>query len=198
MAINNARIRILTLLVVDPTLKYTIREISLNTKVNYKLVYQEIIKLEKENIIAIKKIGNSKLCQINLTANPSLCSYIESLRRDNLLRRTASLRVIHSELDKIKSKYFSCIMFGSSVKGKAKKNSDIDLLFIIPDGTNYEKFEWEVQVLFRLLSYKIDVNIITEGSVDELKNKKGLNILNEVIKNHIILYGGEEYYNLIK
>ena len=198
MVITNARIKILKLLLANPTQEYTIRGISLETKVNYRLVHQEVIKLEKIELITVKKIGASKVCKINLSYDLSLFSYIESLRKNELLKKHVSLIVINTELDKIKSKYFTCILFGSYVTGKIKKTSDIDLLFIIPNNTKVEQFEYEIESLFQTFNYKMDINVITENSVNELKQKSGLNVLNETIKNHIVLYGTEQYYNLIK
>lgn len=198
MIITNAEIKILKLLLADHTQEYTIRGISLETNVNYRLVHQEITKLEKRKIIVVKKVGSSKVCKINLLSEIPLFSYIESLRKNELLEKHASLRVINTELNKIKSKYFTCILFGSYVTGKIKKTSDIDLLFIIPNTTKAEQFEYEVDSLFQTFNYKIDINVITENSVHELKQKSELNVLNETIKKHIILYGGEQYYNLLK
>ena len=142
-------------------------------------------------------MGSSKVCKVNLSSNISLFSYIESLRKEKLLEKHVSLKVINNELNKIKSKYFTCVLFGSYVNGEIRKNSDIDLLFIIPDKVKIDKFELEVESVFKTLSYNIDVNVINEKSVKELLTQKKLNILNETVKKHIILHGNEQYYGLI-
>lgn len=197
MVITNSSVKILKLFLADPTQEYTIRNVSLKAKVNYRLVYQEIIKLEKEKIITIKKVGSSKVCKINLSSNVSLFSYIESLRKTSFQNKHAMVRVILNELNDLSTVYYSFLVFGSYAKGKHSKKSDLDLLFVISDSEDLNKFEQEVLSKLNLLSYKLDINVIKDESFLEMKSKQELNIVNEIIKNHIILDGAEQYYKLL-
>ena len=85
----------------------------------------------------------------------------------------------------------------SYAKGKQTKNSDIDLLFIVPDGKNIEQFKNKIENNLKILSYKIDINVISESDFINLKSEQNINIHNQIVNNHIILYGAENYYRLI-
>ncbi|MBS1266860.1 MAG: hypothetical protein MAG795_00829 [Candidatus Woesearchaeota archaeon] len=93
--------------------------------------------------------------------------------------------------------FFIAILFGSYVKGRNTEDSDIDLLFVIPDTEKTEDFENKIDSIFSLINYDWDINIITQQSFSELKRGKNLNVVKEVINNHIILTGGEHYFRLL-
>lgn len=197
MVINKTRVKILGFLLKNPRLDYSIRAISLQIKVNYRLVYQEIMDLKKEELINIHKKGASNFCQVNLSGNYNLFSYIEELRQQEFQKKHLSIKVILHELNKLTSVYYIAILFGSYVAGKIKKDSDLDLLFIIPRGIKVDLFEKMITSYLKLLSYPLDINVISEESFLEMKRESGLNVVNELIGNHIILKGGEFYYQLL-
>lgn len=197
MVITKTGLELLKVFLADPGMEYNIRGLSLKAKVNYKMAYQEVMALKEKEILFLKKQGSNNLCRINLSVNQILYFYVEGVRRDNFAKKHPELKVIMAELEKIITVYYSVILFGSYVKEQQRKTSDIDLLFIIPEGDE-EEFKQQVKQVLKLLSYRIDVNVITERSVHELKKKDGINILAEVMKNHIILFGAEQYYRLIR
>jgi len=198
MVINNTREKVLTLFLEDPTKEYNIREVSKRTKVNYRLAYKEIMNLKREEIITIHRMGTMNICKIDLSANIPLYTYIEGLRRDTLQEKHAKVKVIQHELKNIPTVYFTALFFGSFAKGTLRKNSDIDILFIIPDKVNVESFEKNIHIHLHLLPYHLDINVIKEESFIEMGKNQGLNIRNEVVKNHIILTGAESYYKLLR
>ncbi len=197
MVITRIREKVLALFLSDPSKTYTIREVALHTKIHYRQVYQEVIELEKQEVLVLEKKGSSKICSINLPQNASLYAYIESIRASSFLKDHPPLRVIINELKSMQTQYYTLILFGSLVQSKARKSSDIDLLFIIPKNTSVEKFEQEVSSRLHLLHYPYDINVITEESFMEMGKEKILNLRNEIIKNHIILDGAEAYYRLL-
>ncbi len=178
-------------------MRYSIREISMKTNVNYRLTHQEIISLHNQGIISIEKMGPSSICSLNIEKDVPLYTYIESLRKDSFQLKHKSIKVILHELRRISTQYYTLLVFGSYASGKEKRKSDLDLLFVIPDRLSAVKFEREVKSLLHSLSYKLDINVITENSLMEMKNATELNIVNEVIKNHIILRGAEQYFHLL-
>ncbi len=197
MVINNTQVEILKLLLSDPTKDYNIREISKRIEVNYRLVYQAVGDLEKDGIASVRKIGQTKLCKINLSSNICLFSYIENLRKEDFGKKHKGIKLIETDLKKINYTYFTCIVFGSYAKGTETAKSDIDLFFIVPNQTNVEDFEKWVNSALGLLSYNFDINTATEESFFEMRSKSDLNVLNEAIKNHIILFGSEQYYRML-
>jgi hypothetical protein len=71
-------IRILELLSLDQSALLSIRDISKRLTVAYSHAHLFIKKLSKENIIAIKKIGNVSICQLNFK-NPLTLSYLSMI-----------------------------------------------------------------------------------------------------------------------
>ena len=197
MVISNTCLKILSLFLSNPTKDYNIRELSLKSKLNYRLAYQEVMSLVKNKIILLEKKGTVNVCNINLSGDISLYSYIESLRSEEFQRKHTNFKVIIKELSKLSTSYYTIIAFGSYVKRTEQKKSDIDLLFVIPKTVDVEAFEKEVAVRLKLLTYPIDINVINEDSFLEMKKTSELNLVNEIIKNHIILFGAENYYRLL-
>ena len=58
----NNNLKVLKLFVDNKDKTFTIKKAAETLKINYKIVYEEIIKLEKEELIKITKQGNAKVC----------------------------------------------------------------------------------------------------------------------------------------
>jgi len=197
MVINKTTEKILACFLADPTKDYNISELAKAIRVNYRLVYQEILQLEKQNILSIKRKGGMNNCMINLNTTPPLYAFIEHLRKEAFSLKHPFVKVITKELKKITTTFSVIILFGSFAQGKERKNSDIDLLLIVPNTMNLEKFKKEIYLAFQSLSYPFDINVVQEQSFLEMKQQQGLNIVHELISNHIIIYGAEAYYELL-
>ena len=86
----------------------------------------------------------------------------------------------------------AALFFGSFAKNQAKKDSDIDLLFIIPKEYNYDHFERTLKS--NILTRKVDINLGVDESLHEMwSNPQKLNVANELLKGHIILKGAEQF-----
>lgn len=198
MVITKNILVIMKLFVTDPDKEYNISEIAKKTKINYRLAYETVIALEKQKILQIKTVGNTRLCRLVSGACIPLYAYAEAERAREFLEKHVSIKIIKDELEKKKrTVYDSVIVFGSYVKGIQSKKSDIDLLFIIPSQIKKEVYEQEIQTILQLLDYKIDINILTEKEFVEVKKEQALNIVQEVISNHIILGGAEQFHYLL-
>ena len=108
------------------------------------------------------------------------------MRSKEFLEKYKDIRLIAKELEKINTIFYTAVLFGSRAKEKATKNSDIDILLIAPSPEEIEK---EANAITKMLSYPLHIDAISEESFDEMKNKKGLNVINEIRGNHIILAG---------
>ena len=85
------------------------------------------------------------------------------------------------------------LIFGSFAKGKNTSSSDIDIC-VISDNKKKIKELWE---MLNLLSLKLEIQEFTTKEFISMIEKKQNNLGNEIIKSNIILYGIENYYNLI-
>ena len=184
----------------------TILEISKLLKVGYRPAYNHISEMEKEGIIKIEKIGNSKQCKLNLDS-PKTRHLLENLdieRKEELYQENLRLKIIDNLISKLTEKFMSeihsIILFGSYAKGIATKKSDIDLLFIvgnIKDKTLRESIERESASYQYSHNIKINPLITDIQEFKKMLNAKELNVGKEVREQGISLYGHELFWRII-
>lgn len=186
----NETTEILKLLIGNKEEIFSIRKISKIRKINYKSAYLSLRFLEKEELVTLKKIGNTLSCTFNNKFN-DLVFKAEYLRREEMLKNRNFL-VFYNQLKKI-NKQFILLLFGSQVKGIAKKHSDIDLLLI-----SNEEVAKIIHTETRLLPINFHLTAISyEEFVNMLKSRE-FTVVSEAIKKNIILYGIEDYYRIIE
>jgi hypothetical protein len=114
-------------------------------------------------------------------------------RTNDLCKRNALAAIVKKNILEINTN-FICILFGSQVL-KPKSTSDLDLLFVIPREYDFGAFERNIRN--KLIAVNADIVIVPESSLHEMwANPQKLNVGNELLKKHIILYGAEHFWNL--
>jgi|SRR3989344_3652714 len=172
-----------------------ILKISKELKMNYKNIYSIIKRLEKESLIRLESFGQSSRVKLISQMHP-LIFEAEYSRRKELLKNK-NLRVMLNDFkNTLKSKYYILLIFGSYAKKTQTKNSDIDLMFIVPDG-NEELFEKNIHQTARSLPLPIHTLVFSEKQFLEMANSRESNVGQEALKNNIILYNIETYYEMI-
>lgn len=197
---NKTEIKILAFLVTRLNESFSIRFIAQSIKQSYRIVYETVQKLVKKKFLLEKKHGKIKSYQINIYIDPKQLAIVEYYRANEHLQHFKTIRIIINEIRKrIKIPYYTLILFGSYVNKKHVKKSDIDILVILPVRDMIEKVEKIINHYAETYNYPIHCVVISyESFVEMLKNKKQLNVANEVLKKHIIFEGAENYYNLLK
>jgi len=176
---NNLNLEIILVLLKNKT---HLREIARTLNESHSTILRKINELLKENILDYKKEGKNKVFFIknNLKAKNYVYS-AEIHKLNNLLKKHPELSII---LEDIK-KYFSngmIILFGSYAKGIQKNDSDIDIYL----ETNDNNLKNKIKEVNSKLSIKI-------GKFDT----KSL-LIKEIIKNHIIIRGLEDFYERVE
>ncbi len=184
----NSEIKILKLLLEKKEQKFTINQISKNLNINYRIAYEEAMKLEKEKLIKITKTGNSNFCEFTYVFNQKIFE-AENERRKELFKNKDFL-ILHNRLAELQFPFIA-LLFGSFAKGTANKHSDIDLLTIGGD-------EKEIQATISLLPDKIHLTSVSYESFVQMAKSNEFTVVSEAMKNNIILIGIEEYYRLIQ
>jgi len=159
--------------------------------VDYKNTYNIVNELQPE-IILKEKIGNTSLISLKLTPNQEIYS-IESKRTREFLSKNPRLKLIKQDVENINYPFFIVLIFGSYVKGTENKVSDIDICII---SDNHEKTR-ELIGQINLLTLKIEIQEFTTKEFISMIEKKQQNLGHEIVKNNIIFYGIENYYNLV-
>ncbi len=195
MAFTKTEIIVLKLFTAKPLESFTIREVSRLTKKDLKIIHTSIKKLLEKNFL-IKNKHNS--LRLNYQNNIQDLAYIENIKKKDFFQKYQLIKIhIKKFLQKTSKSFFILIIFGSFASNKQTKTSDIDLLAIIPRTSR--KFNKQLKASLSTSTTKFDINIINKSSFKEmLKKRDEINIINECLNNHIILYGAEQYYSLLK
>jgi len=155
-----------------------LREIARTIRESHSTVLRKINELVKESVIDYRKEGKNKVFFIknNLKAKNYIYS-AEIYKLNKLLKKHPEFLIIFEDI-KNNFKKGMIVLFGSYAKGNPKTNSDIDIYLETTDNKIKNKLK---QVNSRL-SIKI-------GEFDASSL-----LIKEIIKNHIIIRGVEEFY----
>jgi len=183
MLLNNKELIILKEFAYDYSIKNYGRKLAIKLKMNQKTVSNILNSLEKEHILKFTQDGKNKYYYLN-KSNPfvkDIVKLIEINKRIMFFKEYNKLNELFSEIEK-RSKGL-VILFGSYAKLSSTKSSDIDI-FVIGKVEDLKDLE---------TLYKIKINIVNSS-----KDKFKLNdlFIKEIITNHIILKGVEEYIEL--
>ncbi len=184
----NEKLNILKFLIESTGQEFSIRQLAKARKINYKSAYQNIMTLEKERIVQIKKQGNISLCSFNQNFNENVY-LVEYYRRSNLLKNK-NFKILYNRLQNL-NQQFILLLFGSFVKKANSKHSDIDLLLI---SDKPKVVENEID----LLPLNIHLTSITYKDFETMLESRKLTVVSEAIKNNILLFGIEDYYRMMK
>ena len=190
--------QILTFLLSNPEEQLTIRGIAKRLGKSYTLVYNNIAKLEKENIIRKRNVPPGQIITLNEFAPTEIFVDIELKRKKEFLKKYPWVQLMLKDiLSSTKNPFFILLVFGSYAKSTQTKSSDFDLLIIVQDKKDIKGIEYAIDRAYTKV--KKGLNFIDINDLKEMiKNTNELNIGNEAKKHHIILYGVEVYYQLLK
>jgi predicted nucleotidyltransferase len=185
------REKILEYLIENKEKAKTIREISKYLNVDYKNTFQAIKKIYP-SLISKDKIGSSNLVKIKLIPSHEIFS-IEHKRTTRFLERNKPLKLMQDDINSADYPFLIILIFGSYAKETKTKKSDIDLCIICDN----EAKKKELISKLSLLPLKLEIHDFKVSEFESMLEVKKENIAKEIIKNNIIIYGIENYYNLI-
>ncbi|MBU0760347.1 MAG: nucleotidyltransferase domain-containing protein [Nanoarchaeota archaeon] len=170
----------------------SIKHLSGSVAIDYKNTYNYIGDLTASGAIVQKIIGNTAPVEINLTPNQEIYN-VEQKRTQEFLSENPKLKLIKQDIEEINYPFMIVLVFGSYVKKIKSKNSDVDIC-LISDNKSKTK---ELIERLNLLSLKLEIQEFTTSEFISMIEKNQRNLGHEIIKSNIILYGAENYYNLI-
>jgi hypothetical protein len=195
--LTQTQLKILAFLIDHKEKLCGIRELSKNISVAYYLVHKNIHDLKKKNIITLQRAGKTDIIRINEKATSLYLIEAENFKRDNFYRKYPDIKMILNKIiDQNPSSFFILLVFGSYTK-QPRKDSDLDLLVIAPN-IKQEEMQKTISSIGRTSIIKIHETIVDEESFASLLLKKELNVALEARNNHVIIYGDENYYKLLK
>jgi len=183
------RERILKLLIENKR-EWTILEIAKELGVDYKNTFQAMGKLSP--LVDKRKKGNLNLVKIKMNSDLDIFNVEKKRTRDFLIKDKMS-GLVKEDIEKLNYPFFIVLIFGSIVRGKFTDKSDVDIC-IISDNLDKTK---ELISKIRLLPQKIEIHDFTTDEFVSMLDKTQNNLSKEIIKENIILFGVENYYNLV-
>jgi len=198
MVLTKTQSKIMQLFVSSITGLFSINGVADKLSMNVSLAHRAITPLIK--VHKLLTLNKQNLISLNYEENHGELAYAECLRRKDFLEQPQNKTIAEFRkevLEKLKDEYFIMILFGSAVN---KKNpGDYDLFFIFEDYEKVRKREKAIDVIASNYNKEFDINIVAVESVFEMVSKRNQkNVINELLNNHIILYGCENFYRLLK
>ena len=190
--INHTTLKILSLYRADYNRSLHLREISRQTKVDVKAVQLQLKRLEKINVVSSVLKGRNKEYSLNL--GNSITKYYmimaETFASIIYLRKNFLIKKTVSEIGNLVEG--TMVLFGSFARGQATKESDMDI-FVISD----KKIPMStVREAGRLIGRTISIKSTSrEHFMKGVEEKDPL--ISEVVSNHIILKGVDDYCDII-
>ena len=196
MYLNRSTAKALQLFTGNITESFSLREAARRLKMHVSLTHRATKPLIEQNIVQRDKHKNLSL---NYKAHHETLAFAEHLKKDELLnkRKYNDLKLFTEEvINKIKEDAFILLLFGSIVE--SGKPRDIDVLLIVD---SIDKVEFHEKFLHNITSnydLPFEERVISFESVYEMLAKRDeMNVMNEVLNKHIILYGADLFYRLI-
>ncbi|MFH1638590.1 MAG: nucleotidyltransferase domain-containing protein [Candidatus Woesearchaeota archaeon] len=182
----------------NPEEQFTIRGIAKKLRKSYALVYNNIADLEKKDLIRKQSVPPGQIITLNEFAPTDIFIDIELKRKKEFLKKYPWIGLMLKDiLLSTKNLFFIMLVFGSYAKRKQTAKSDIDLLIIVQDKKDIEKIEEPMHKIYTKV--KKGLNFVGISDFKEMiRDTNQLNIGNEAKKYHIILYGVEAYYQLVR
>ncbi len=176
--------------------KFSIKEVSELSKKPYPLIHRSVKDLIGRKIITKDSHG---LISLNFRENHSILAYIESVKCESFLNTNKTIKLFAKDaVEKIDLNFFTLLLFGSSVL-KGEKARDVDILLIVENKKDTQPVERFLDNISSNFTIHFHCNVISTESVREMLAKSDEpNIMNETLNNHIIIFGAENYYRLLK
>lgn len=187
--------KILNLLLREKEL-YNINQIARNLKLSVGSTHKILKDLEERSIVNAKVLGNAIYYTLNLD-NQEAVKLLELIlieQRNKLVKGNKTAKIYAQDLEKYNAK---CIIIFGSILIKEEQAKDIDVLFLIKNKKEMQEITKFCLDLSTIRTKKVNPLIILEE--DLIKNIKNKNkAIVDIIKNGIILKGGEIFVKIIK
>ncbi len=184
----------------NPLENRSMHQIAVDTKLSYVTVHKLTPDLLKRKMIKQERKGKSNLTSIDFehAATEKLSSAI-LYEKNRLMRKYPEIALPAREIEEaLAGNFYILLLFGSYAKEKPKKESDIDLLFIIQYRKDIEKYKEKINKALNLYpGIKKDFKIVsTEDFMDMLDQR--YTVGREAFQQGIVLFGTEHYYAMVK
>jgi predicted nucleotidyltransferase len=179
------------------TKNYATNEVvkKLNKK-SYNWVFYALKKILNLGILNCERKNSSSFYSLNLR-NPLTLSYL-SLIENTKINPSLPHKNILKLIESIPLRYFSFIITGSYSSGNAKKNSDLDVVVLVEKKNDCKEVLNILSNQGDLMIPKVHPFVFSKQEFLKMLLNKNENYGKEIYKNHIILFGAENFYSILR
>jgi hypothetical protein len=180
----------------EPWREFTLAEIKrLTKKTSHHYVFEALKKFCRHGVLLERKMGNTNLYLINHRGQDTqYLTLVESMLKEK--RKDIPYHNVHQVMTRIKDPFFTLLIGGSYAQGKQKKQSDLDVCIIIPQGQDKKPYEIALRE-GRLMMPEVHGFTFTAEEFRKMLENDEFNLGKELARKHILIYGGEQYYALL-
>ena len=180
-----------------PDDKVTISGLAIGSGTAYPQTYNNVQDLVQQRIFTTERVPPVQIVSIHPEAPLDVLIAVEARRKQELLERYTWIELLLKDLLSYTNDYFFIFaVFGSYAKGTQTSKSDVDILLIVPGKENLSLFESAMRKIYT--NVKKDTTVVTTDEFIEMIKSNKFNVGTEAKKHHILLYGAEQWYNLMR
>ncbi len=197
---KDTELKIVGHLLRNPLESMSLHQLANATKLSYVTVHGVVPHLVRKKLVRVEKKGRAHLISVDLErAQIEDVSAGSFFLRKLFLRKYPFLALLAVEINEVlQGKFYTVIVFGSYAQEKPRKDSDVDMLFLIPSEEMREEYVKSLQHVFSLYpALKIDYNVIPAVHFTEMLAQK-YSVGRSVFQHGIVLFGAEYYYGLVR
>ncbi len=187
-------LKIMDLLAKNAKEALTMNEIAKRLDQHYSFVNRIIRRLASESAIILTKVGSAYICAFNHESEKAfaLLSLAEIEKKDSFMEKNKQLKPLLEDLIKalnkaVKNGILAVVLFGSYAKDLSTPKSDIDVMIIakqrFPLGSVTREF-------YATSGIEANLLLLTEK---DFKAQKDGELVTEILKDHCVLQGAEEF-----
>ncbi len=188
--------QILQLLLSRPEERLSIRGIARLLGKSYTLTYNNVQGLVKHGFVEKQSIPPAQVIQLKESIPTNVLVDIERKTADIFLEKHPWIKLYLKDVLNTAPPFFIMLVFGSYAKGTQTKDSDLDLLVIVPTKKDIPVMEKSAQQYTKVKKGIIVVD--TQNFTEMIKNPEKLSVGIEAKKHHILIYGTEQYHQLLR
>jgi len=194
--ISNKKIQLLGVWEENPFGEFSVSEIMKKSGKNTKTwVFNALKEMAGRGILKLRRKGGGNIYLFNIS-NPISLGFIRYLSIQKNLD-FPRFDVIEKLISDIPFKNFCLIVFGSYAEGKQRKNSDVDICFLVQDKKTAGKIVPYVNDVKMDFSVGIDEHYITFDEFKKLLLRKEENLGKQIFRKHAVFFNSDIYYKLI-
>lgn len=191
----NGQAAILNIFLKSPWKRFTLREVlKLSKKTSYSYVYSTLKGFVAQGVLEDSAAGNVLLYSLVLDSakNRGIYAHVSQ----HFSWKTGIPHKLIEKFTKLLGNSIYCLLVtGSYATGNQEKSSDLDMVLI---AEKPQQLYAEVRLFTETSHPPIHLYIFTPKEFTEMLLHKDPNYGKEILHKHLLLYGGEIFYNCIK